>query len=136
MDEINAADLVSNLHPTLNRDELCKALVAQYLSHDGYVETARAFAREVRAEATVLRGPHESKLEGYLSVEEDHDAMNRQRKRVPQFPRRHTTNIFQRFALPSSTATSTKPSNSLTPFTRTSYKITPGFISNSAAANS
>lgn len=71
---------MSNLHPTLNKDELCKALVAQYLSHDGYVETARAFASEVRAEATALRGSPELKLEGYLSVEEDHDAVNRQRK--------------------------------------------------------
>lgn len=67
------------LHPTLDRDDLCKALIAQYLSHDGYVETARAFAGEVRAEATALIGRPESKLENYLSVEEDHDAMNRQR---------------------------------------------------------
>ena len=57
--------------------------MAQYLSHDGYVETARAFANEVRAEAKALRGTTESKLEGYLSVEEDHDAMNRQRKDYP-----------------------------------------------------
>lgn len=135
MDEINAADLVSNLHPTLNRDELCKALVAQYLSHDGYVETARAFAREVRAEATVLRGPHESKLEGYLSMEEDHDAMNRQRKRDPDIPRGYT-NTSQKSALPSSTATLTKPSNSPTPFTRTSCKNIPEFISSSAVASS
>lgn len=81
IDEVNAAD-VSNLHPTLNKDELCKALVAQYLSHDGYVETARAFASEVRAEATALRGSPELKLEGYLSVEEDHDAVNRQQIRT------------------------------------------------------
>jgi len=58
---------------------LCKSLVAQYLSHDGYVETARAFAGEVRAEAIALNGRPEPKLEGYLSVEEDHDAINRQR---------------------------------------------------------
>lgn len=57
--------------------------MAQYLSHDGYVETARAFANEVRAEARALRGTPESKLEGYLSVEEDHDAINRQRKLTP-----------------------------------------------------
>ena len=82
LEEIRAVD-VSNLHPTLNKDELCKALVAQYLSHDGYVETARAFANEVRAEAKMLKGTPESKLEGYLSVEEDHDAMNRQRKNYP-----------------------------------------------------
>ena len=78
VDEINNAD-ASNLHPTLNKDDMCKALVAQYLSHDGYVEAARAFAGEVRAEATALRGRSDPTLEGYLSVEEDHDAMNRQR---------------------------------------------------------
>ena len=70
---------VSVLHPTLNKDDLCKALVAQYLSHDGYVETAKAFASEVRAESTALRGSPEPKLEGYLSMEEDQDATNRQR---------------------------------------------------------
>ena len=54
--------------------------MAQYLSHDGYVETARAFASEVRAEAKALRGTPESKLESYLSMEEDQDAVNRQRE--------------------------------------------------------
>ena len=70
---------MSNLHPTLNKDDLCRALVAQYLSHDGYVETAKAFAGEVRAEAVALKGRPDSKLEGYLSIEEDHNAMSRQR---------------------------------------------------------
>ncbi len=78
-EEINGAN-ASVLHPTLKKDDLCRALVAQYLSHDGYVETARAFASEVRASSTALRGTPEPKLEGYLSMEEDHDAMNRQRK--------------------------------------------------------
>jgi len=72
---------VSNLHPKLSKDDLCKALVAQYLSHDGYVETAKAFAGEVRAEAKVLRGPSSnSELEPYLVVEEDRDAAARHRK--------------------------------------------------------
>ena len=77
--EIGRAN-VSTLHPTLKRDDLCKALVAQYLSHDGYIETARAFAAEVRAESTALKGAPEPKLEGFLSMEEDHDAAHRQRK--------------------------------------------------------
>ena len=71
---------VSKIHTNLNKDDLCKALVAQYLSHDGYVETAKAFAGEVRSEATALHGCPDSKLENLLSVEEDHDAVNRQRK--------------------------------------------------------
>lgn len=64
--------------------------MAQYLSHDGYVETARAFASEVRAEETALRGSPDLELEGYLSVEEDHDAMNRQRKTYPDYQTRST----------------------------------------------
>ena len=74
---LNAA--ISTPDPSLNKDELCKALVAQYLSHDGYVETARAFATEIRGEATALRGQPDAKLEQFLSVEEDQDAVNRQR---------------------------------------------------------
>ena len=66
--------------------------MAQYLSHDGYVETARAFAGEVRAEAVNLRGSPESKLEGYLSMEEDHDAMNRQRKLHAEYFKSLSTN--------------------------------------------
>ena len=66
--------------------------MAQYLSHDGYVETARAFADEVRAEAANLRGSPESKLEGYLSMEEDHDAMNRQRKLHADYLKSFSTN--------------------------------------------
>ena len=77
-DEINKVN-ASVLHPTLNKDDLCRALVAQYLSHDGYVETASAFAKEVRTESIALTGRPEPKLEGFLSVEEDHDAINRQR---------------------------------------------------------
>lgn len=64
--------------------------MAQYLSHDGYVETARAFAKEVRAEARALKGTPEPNLEGYLSMEEDHDAMNRQRKVQPNWYTRST----------------------------------------------
>ena len=64
--------------------------MAQYLSHDGYVETARAFAKEVRAEARALKGTPEPKLEGYLSMEEDHDAMDRQRKVQPNWYTRST----------------------------------------------
>ena len=79
LDEINSVD-VSTLHPTLDKDDLCKALVAQYLSHDGYVETAQAFAEEVRRETAALHGTPESSIDRYLAVEEDHDAANRQRK--------------------------------------------------------
>lgn len=82
-DEIKEAD-ISTLHPTLGKDDLCKALVAQYLSHDGYVETAQAFAEEVRSETAALRVSPESPVDSYLAVEEDHDAANRQRESIKQ----------------------------------------------------
>ncbi|KAL9103747.1 MAG: hypothetical protein Q9163_001251 [Psora crenata] len=77
--EINSAD-TSIIHPTLDKEEICKALVAQYLSHDGYVATGQAFAEEVRRETTALKGTPESPIDGYLAVEEDHDAVKRQRQ--------------------------------------------------------
>lgn len=79
LEEIDAAD-TSVLHPHLDKDDLCKALVAQYLSHDGYVESAQDFAEEVRRETTALNGTPESPIDGFLAIEEDHDAANRQRK--------------------------------------------------------
>ena len=85
LQEIKATD-VSILHPTLDRSELCKALVAQYLSHDGYNETAKAFAREVRSEELALRGPGRQRfsLELYLAGVDDSDAAHRQRKFICQ----------------------------------------------------
>ena len=53
-------------------------LVAQFLAHDGYVETARAFAEEVASESAALHGRGES-LKKY-EVEEDLEAINRQSK--------------------------------------------------------
>ena len=68
------------MHPALNRDDLCKALVAQYLSHDGYVGTAEAFSEEVRRDTKALTGIPKSSINGFLAVEDDRDAANRQRK--------------------------------------------------------
>jgi Ran-binding protein 9/10 len=42
------------LVPGLNEDSLIHKLVLQYLSHDGYVETAAAFAQEVNKEKQAL----------------------------------------------------------------------------------
>ncbi|KAF2259807.1 Ran-binding protein-like protein [Lojkania enalia] len=55
-------------------------LVGQYLAHDGYVETARAFAEEVIEEARALTG-NDGEL-GYIEAAEDLDAINRQKIRA------------------------------------------------------
>ena len=70
----------SSLHPSLQGEDLTKALVAQYLSHDGYVETAQAFADEVQQDSKVLTGSSKSSIDDFLTVESDRDAASRQRK--------------------------------------------------------
>lgn len=67
----------STLHAGLDENSLIHQLIAQYLSHDGYVETARAFASEVREESRMLAGNNEAEE---LDLEEDMDAENRQRQ--------------------------------------------------------
>ena len=69
---------MSNLSPRLDEDSLVKELVAQFLAHDGYVETAKAFRTEVQSEANALRTTPVASSEN-LTIEEDADAVNRQR---------------------------------------------------------
>jgi hypothetical protein len=54
--------------------------VLQFLQHDGYVETARAFAEELHAEKSALRLAGEEPVQG-INVRDDEDAHNRQRIR-------------------------------------------------------
>jgi hypothetical protein len=54
-------------------------LVAQYLAHDGYVETARAFGEEIIDEARALANDDNATV-SYQEVVEDLDALNRQSK--------------------------------------------------------
>ena len=76
--EISATN-VSNLHPPLDETALLQELVAQFLAHDGYVETARAFAEEVWEECRALQNSRDTPLKDY-EPEEDIDAVHRQSK--------------------------------------------------------
>ncbi|GLA37714.1 hypothetical protein AnigIFM63309_004666 [Aspergillus niger] len=71
----------ANLQPPLDESGLLQELVAQFLAHDGYVETARAFAEEVAAESTALENGRQAPLKKY-EVEEDVEAINRQKIRA------------------------------------------------------
>jgi hypothetical protein len=73
--EINATS-TTNLQPPLDESTLLQELVAQFLAHDGYVETARAFAEEVATETMALQNGRNEPLKKY-EVEEDHEAINR-----------------------------------------------------------
>ena len=63
--------------PPVEETAFIHSLVAQYLAHDGYVETARAFGEEVVEEARALANDGDADL-SYVEAEEDIDAINRQ----------------------------------------------------------
>jgi hypothetical protein len=62
---------------TTSEDELIHQLVGQYLAHDGYVETARAFSDEIVDEARALANDDDADIP-YRTAVEDMDALNRQ----------------------------------------------------------
>ncbi|USP79122.1 uncharacterized protein yc1106_06396 [Curvularia clavata] len=64
-----------------HEDALIHQLVGQYLAHDGYVETARAFSDEILAEAKALANDENADLP-YRAAVEDLDALNRQKIRT------------------------------------------------------
>jgi hypothetical protein len=73
--EISATS-TAGLHPPLDESSLLQELVAQFLAHDGYVDTARAFAGEVATETRALQNGRNQPLKKY-EAEEDHEAINR-----------------------------------------------------------
>ncbi|KAF4785590.1 SPRY domain-containing protein [Colletotrichum scovillei] len=70
----------ASLAPAMNETELIQALVLQFLQHDGYVETARAFAEEINAEKKALSLDPNAPIEG-INVKDDEHANKRQRIR-------------------------------------------------------
>jgi hypothetical protein len=76
--QINQAD-VKNLHPPDDENTLIQKLVSQYLAHEGYVETSKAFAADVRtrAESFAATGSEVPALGG----EDDVQTMKRQKIR-------------------------------------------------------
>jgi hypothetical protein len=78
-EDIRNAD-TTKLAPPLNETELIQQLVLQFLQHDGYVETARAFAEEIHAEKQALNLDSSKEIEG-INIKDDEDANNRQRIR-------------------------------------------------------
>ena len=74
--EISQARTTS-LRARLDENNLIQELVAQFLAHDGYVETAKAFAKERKAESRALSKVNDEASED-SEIEEDVDAINRQ----------------------------------------------------------
>ena len=76
--QLNQAD-VKQLHPPDDENALIQKLVGQYLAHEGYVETSKAFAADVRNRATSLATPGSEPPS--LGGEDDLHTMNRQKIR-------------------------------------------------------
>ncbi|KAI5807630.1 hypothetical protein DFH27DRAFT_328115 [Peziza echinospora] len=70
------------LQPNLDESALIQALISSYLAHDGYVETARAFARDVQKESQALATSGTLGSRQLLDIKEDQDAINRQKIRT------------------------------------------------------
>ncbi|KAI4171970.1 MAG: hypothetical protein LQ343_003879 [Gyalolechia ehrenbergii] len=79
-EEIHATSSTS-LHSLPDESFFLKELVSQFLAHDGFVETAKAFAEEVRTESRALQFSTEIS-HSEPSLEEDLDASNRQQIRA------------------------------------------------------
>jgi hypothetical protein len=59
--------------------DLIQALVMQFLQHDGYVETARAFAKDLKLQNEALTVNAQPKASA-INIRDDEDADNRQRE--------------------------------------------------------
>ncbi|PHH70867.1 hypothetical protein CDD80_5676 [Ophiocordyceps camponoti-rufipedis] len=77
--EISEAD-TSKLEPGMNETDLIQTLVLQFLQHDGHVETARAFAEDMRAQKRALSLDPNAEVAG-INIKDEEDANNRQRIR-------------------------------------------------------
>jgi hypothetical protein len=65
----------------MSETDVIQALVLQFLQHDGYVETARAFAEDMKVQKEALSLDPGLKVDG-VNIRDDEDANNRQRKFV------------------------------------------------------
>ncbi|KIW08834.1 uncharacterized protein PV09_00763 [Verruconis gallopava] len=73
---------VDQLARPMSEPEFIHKLIAQYLAHDGYIETARAFAAEVRQEhLNLVAGRSDPVNIQDLEPQEDVDAIHRQKIR-------------------------------------------------------
>ena len=82
MDEISKED-ISHLHNQPDESSLLQELITQYLSHEGFRETAKLFNEEAQSSSALLRGNDASFQ--VLEYEEDLDAINRQRELTSPF---------------------------------------------------
>ncbi|KAI9682153.1 MAG: hypothetical protein M1817_000207 [Caeruleum heppii] len=79
-EEINLTD-VSTLHPGDDETALIQKLVGQFLSHDGFTDTARAFSKELWERNYSLNQRQDETSDDRFDTKEDLEAVQRQRIR-------------------------------------------------------
>ncbi|KAJ8105068.1 hypothetical protein OPT61_g10403 [Boeremia exigua] len=79
-EEINQTKFAASA-ASLDETQFIHRLISQYLAHDGYVETAQAFAKETVDEARALANDDDATIPYHEAVE-DMDALNRQKIRA------------------------------------------------------
>jgi hypothetical protein len=78
-EEINQTKFAASAASAPDETQFIHRLISQYLAHDGYVETAQAFAEEIVDEARALANGDDATIP-YQEAVEDMDALNRQSK--------------------------------------------------------
>ena len=78
-EEINQTKFAASATSAPDETQFIHRLISQYLAHDGYVETAQAFAEEIVDEARALANDDDATIP-YQEAVEDMDALNRQSK--------------------------------------------------------
>lgn len=79
--EINLTKFTPSAASAPDETQFIHRLISQYLAHDGYVETAQAFAEEIVDEARALANDDDATIP-YQEAVEDLDALNRQSKLI------------------------------------------------------
>lgn len=74
----------------MSESDLIQTLVLQFLQHDGYVDTAKAFAEEVNQGKQAMRQSLDPALED-MTTHDNEDAGNRQRRSTSNKARIHLT---------------------------------------------
>ncbi|KAL1648155.1 hypothetical protein SLS61_007027 [Didymella pomorum] len=80
-EEINRTNFTPSAVSAPDETQFIHRLISQYLAHDGYVETAQAFAEEIVDEARALANDDDNTIP-YQEAVEDTDALNRQKIRA------------------------------------------------------
>lgn len=76
-EEINLTKFMPSAASAPDETQFIHRLINQYLAHDGYVETAQAFAEEIVDETRALANDDDATMP-YQEAAEDQDALQRQ----------------------------------------------------------